>query len=83
MAFILQKDFPAQIMCMRGFVFAISSVVAAIGIGVTPVTASPRDLDQAENASCSCKSQRRMVRPLTESMPVRKKDKDRVRRILM
>ena len=83
MAFILQKAFSAQIMRMRGFVFAILAVVATITIGVTPVTASPRDAEQVENISCSCKSQGRLVRPLTESMPVRKKDKDRMRRILM
>ena len=45
MAFILQRAFSAQIMRMRGFVFAILAVVATITIGVTPVTASPRDAE--------------------------------------
>ena len=83
MLFILQKAFPAQSERMRGFVFAILAVGAAMTIAVTPGNASSRESEQAENTNCSCKSQRRMVRPLTESMPVRKRDKDRVRRILM
>ncbi len=83
MAFILQKAFLAHIAAMRGFVFAILAILATVTIGFTPVAASPRDAEQAENVSCSCKLQRRLVRPLTESMPVRKKDKDRMRRILM
>jgi hypothetical protein len=83
MSFILQKAFPAQSDYMRGFVFTVFAIVALAILGFTPETAAAREIEQAENANCICKSQRRIVRPLTESTPIRKKEKDRVRRILM
>ena len=80
MAFILQKDFSAQSMCMRGHIFTILAVGATAAIGIVSETASAREAEQADT---TCKSQRRIIRPLTESTPIRKKDRDRVRRILM
>ncbi len=83
MTFILQKASAAQNIRMRGSVFTILAVGAAMTVAVAPGTASARETEQVENTNCTCKSQRRMVRPLTESMPIRKKDKERMRRILM
>ena len=83
MAFILWKAFKAQRISVKGLTYTILAIAATVLMVITPVTASPRDSDQAEAANCPCKAQRRLVRPLTESMPVRKKDKDRIRRILM
>lgn len=83
MSFILHKAFSVQIMCMRGFVFTTLAICSVLLLGFMPETSLARESDQAENANCVCKSQRRLVRPMTESMPIRKKDKDRVRRILM
>ena len=83
MSFILHKAFSMLIMCMRGFVFTTLVTCGVLVLGFMPETSLARESDQAENANCVCKSQRRLVRPMTESMPIRKKDKDRVRRILM
>jgi hypothetical protein len=83
MSFILQQAFSAQTPCMKSFVFTMLAVCAVAVLGFTPEPALARETEQAENSNCPCKSQRRIVRPLTESTPIRKKDKDRVRRILM
>jgi hypothetical protein len=72
-----------QIIDMRGFVFTMLAGGAIAVMGMTPESAAARESEQAESASCPCKSQRRIVRPLIEATPIRKKDKERVRRILM
>lgn len=72
-----------QIIRMRGFVFSMLAGSAIAVMGMTPETAAARESEQAESGSCPCKSQRRIIRPLIESTPIRKKDKERVRRILM
>jgi len=56
---------------------------AVVAMGLAPETAVAREIEQVENVNCPCKSQRRIVRPLIEATPIRKKDKERVRRILM
>lgn len=68
---------------MRGFVFTTLAGGAVMAMGLVPETAAARESEQAESANCPCKSQRRIVRPLIEATPIRKKDKERVRRILM
>lgn len=80
MTFIVQKAFPAQIVRMRGFVFTLLTFGV---VSFAPEAAFAREAEQAETADCPTKLQRRIIRPLTESTPLRKKDKDRVRRILM
>ena len=83
MSFILQKAFPAQTSRMRGTVFTLLAIGGVATLGFAPEAAFAREAEQAETANCSCKAQRRIVRPMTESMPIRKKDKDKIRRILM
>jgi hypothetical protein len=83
LSFILQKAFSAQTMRMRGLVFTALAFGAVAILGIAPETASARESEQAETTNCACKPQRRIVRPMTEATPIRKKDKDRVRRILM
>jgi hypothetical protein len=79
MSFILQKAVPVQTGRTRGFVF----LVLALALGAVPQTAMARENEQAEVGNCPGKAQRRIVRQMTEPTPIRKKDKDRVRRILM
>ena len=83
MAFILQKALLAHTRCMKGFAFTLSALGGAAVLGFAPEAASARESDQIEVASCQCKPQRRVVRSMMEPTPVRKKDRDRVRRILM
>ena len=68
---------------MRAFVFTTLAIAAVAITGFIPETAAAREPEQAEGANCPCKAQRRVVRPMTESIPVLKKDKERARRILM
>lgn len=83
MSFILQKAFRAQTGRMRGSVFTFLAIGGVAVLGIAPEAAYAREAEQAETANCPCKAQRRIVRPMTESTPIRKKDKDKVRRILM
>jgi hypothetical protein len=83
-AFIVQKAFKAQILRMRSLFFTFCASFVVLAAGISPDIAFARETDQTENASCGCVKQRRtIVRPLTEPAPIRKKDRDRVRRILM
>ena len=81
--FILQKAFAVQVFRMRVFIFTPLAIVGAAMLVVAPETAAARESDQVEAANCQCKPQRRVVRSMMEPTPVRKKDRDRVRRILM
>jgi len=83
MSFILCKAVQIQIVRMKGFVFTTLGIAVVAIMGFTPETATARETEQAEGANCPCKSQRRVVRPLTEATPIPKKGKERVRRILM
>ncbi len=81
MSFILQKALPAQTVRMRGKISTIVAVVGVTVLGFMPEAALARENVQVEIADCPEKVQRKVVRPLAELTPIRKKD--RVRRILM
>ena len=69
---------------MRGSIFTLGFGFVALGAAVIPDTAMARESDQAETAICTDPKHRHVVvRPLTESLPIRKSEKLRVRRILM
>lgn len=68
---------------MRSCVLTTLAIAVVAITGFSPETAAARESEQVEATNCPCKAQRRVVRPMTESMPVLKKDKERVRRILM
>ena len=83
MAFIVQKAFGTQIPAMRGL-FTVCAGFIVFAAGMSPDTAFARETDQSETANCADpKHKHAVVRPLTESVPIRKSDKIRVRRILM
>jgi hypothetical protein len=84
MAFILQKAFLAHIRRMRGHLLSFGSgLVFGVAI-MLPQAASARDTEQSDAANCTDPKHRHtVVRPLTESTPIRKSEKVRVRRILM
>ena len=83
MPFILQKGLSGHLRRMRVLILTTLAIVGAAMLGVAPETAAAREGDQVEAANCQCKPQRRVVRSMMEPTPVRKKDRDRVRRILM
>lgn len=83
MPFIPQKSFKMQKRRMRGIIAPLSLVVVTLFIGMLPSAAFARETEQ-EAANCNDQKHRHaIVRPLTESLPIRKSDKIRVRRILM
>lgn len=68
---------------MRG---ALKSVVGILLVALVaiPAAASVRESDHGDGAICTEPKHRHVVlRPLTEPAPIRKKDKVRVRRVLM
>jgi hypothetical protein len=84
MAFIVQKAFPVQILRMRGHLFALGSGIVLCAAIVSPDTVYARETDQNDAANCTdSKHRHTILRPLTEPVPIRKKEKGRVRRILM
>jgi hypothetical protein len=84
MAFIVQKAFGAQIRRMRGLFLTVSTGIIVLAAGMSPDAAFARETDQSEAANCvDPKHKHTVVRPLTESVPIRKSEKVRVRRILM
>jgi hypothetical protein len=84
MAFIVQKAFQAQIRRMRGLFLTVSTGIIVLAAGMSPDAAFARETDQPEAANCTDPKHRHtVVRPLTESVPIRKGEKVRVRRILM
>lgn len=84
MSFIVQKAFLMQIYAMRGILLTLGSGLIVAGGALTPEAAFARDKEQAETANCTDPKHRHtIVRPLTESLPIRKTEKLRVRRILM
>jgi hypothetical protein len=83
MLFILQKSFRMQKHHMRGIIAPLSLGMITLFIGVLPNAALAREAEQ-EVANCNDPKHRHaVVRPLTESIPIRKSAKIRVRRILM
>ena len=84
MTFIVQKAFEAQIRRMRGLFLTVGTGVMVIAAGMSPDAVFARETDQPEAANCTdSKHRHTVVRPLTESVPIRKGEKLRVRRILM
>ncbi|MGB5077879.1 MAG: hypothetical protein WBO17_10400 [Sphingorhabdus sp.] len=83
MTFIVEKAFWAQIWAMRGVFLTFCSALGLLA-AFAPGVAWARDSDQLDSASCSDPKHRHVIiRPLTESAPIRKSEKVRVRRILM
>ncbi len=84
MSFILQKAFLAHIPLMRGYLLTFGSGLIFCAAMMSPDAAYARETEQNEAASCTDPKHRHYaVRPLTEPMPIRKKEKLRVRRVLM
>lgn len=84
MAFIVQKAFGAHIWRMRGFFLTFGTGIVLFAAGISPDAAFARENDQSEAANCPDPQHKHtVVRALTESLPIRKGDKVRVRRILM
>ena len=82
--FIVQKAFVAQIWRMRGLFLSFGTGQVILTAAMLPDVAAAREADPAEAANCSDPKHRHtVVRPLTESVPIRKTEKVRVRRILM
>jgi hypothetical protein len=81
MSFIVQKAFKVHFQRMGRYVL-LSSVGIVLGIAMfVPESAFARENDQS---NCTDPKHRHVaVRPLTEPAPIRKKDKERVRRVLM
>ena len=84
MTFIVQKAFKVQFPRMRGLLLTIGTGMVVLAAGMAPDAAFARENDQSEAANCTDPKHRHtVVRPLTESLPIRKGEKVRVRRILM
>ncbi len=84
MSFILQKVFSAHIQRMRGILTAFATGFLVFGALLSPEAASARENEQNEAPNCTDPKHRHYaVRPLTEPTPIRKKEKMRVRRVLM
>ncbi len=84
MAFIVQKAFGTQIRPMRSLFLTVNTGIIVLAAGMSPDAAFARETDQPEAVNCTDPKHRHtVVRPLTESVPIRKSEKVRVRRILM
>ncbi|MFN3452494.1 MAG: hypothetical protein ACK4ZE_10095, partial [Sphingorhabdus sp.] len=69
---------------MRGFFATLGTGMVILAAGSAPEAAFARETEQSEIANCTDPRHRHVVvRLLTESLPVRKTEKQRVRRILM
>lgn len=82
MAFIVQKALKAQTSRMRGAIATFATGFVFFGAMLTPEAAFARETDQ-EAAECTEPRHRHIVRSQTEPLPIRKKDKARIRRVLM
>lgn len=83
-SFIVQKAFCWHFGRMRGLFATLGTGIILLSAGFLPDTAFARETEQAEIANCNDPRHRHVVvRPLTESLPVRKSEKQRIRRILM
>jgi hypothetical protein len=84
MAFIVQKAFAVQFLRMRGHLLVLGSGIVLCAALLSPDAAYGRDTEQNDPANCTDPKHRHTIlRPLTEPVPIRKKEKGRVRRILM
>jgi hypothetical protein len=69
---------------MRGSFFTLNIGFVVFGAVALPDLAFAREAEQVESAICPDPKHRHItVRPLTESVPIRKAEKVRIRRILM
>lgn len=69
---------------MRGRFLTLSAGFIVVGALALPDPVMARETEQVEPAICSdAKHRHVVVRPLTESVPIRKAEKLRIRRILM
>jgi hypothetical protein len=83
-SFTVYKAFCWHFARMRGLFLTLGTGIAILSAGFLPDTAFARETDQAEITNCNDPRHRHVVvRSLTESLPVRKSEKQRVRRILM
>lgn len=84
MLFIVQKAFDVHLRRMRGLVLTLSVVMALGASFLIPERAFARENEQNDAAICTDPKHRHfIIRSLTESWPIRKKEKARVRRVLM
>ena len=82
--FIVHKLFCWHFAAMRGLFSTLGSGIVILSAGFLPDTAFARETEQAEITNCNDPRHKHVVvRSLTESLPVRKLEKQRVRRILM
>ncbi len=82
--FIIWKAFCWHFGGMRGLFATLGTGIVILSAGYASDAAAARETEQSEIANCNDPRHRHVVvRPLTESLPVRKTEKQRVRRILM
>ena len=83
-SFTVYKAFCWHFARMRRLFSTLGPAIVILSAGLLPGTAFARDTEQAEITNCNDPRHRHVVvRSLTESLPVRKSEKQRVRRILM
>ena len=83
-SFTVHKAFCWHFARMRGFFSTLGTGIVILSAGFFPGTAAARETEQAEITNCNDPRHKHVVvRSLTESLPVRKTEKQRVRRILM
>lgn len=82
MLFILQKAFEAHTSRMRGAIASFATGFVFFGAILSPEAAYARETEQ-EAAECTEPRHRHVARSQTESTPIRKKEKARIRRVLM
>ncbi|MFN0047270.1 MAG: hypothetical protein ACKVOS_12460 [Sphingorhabdus sp.] len=87
MTFIVQKAFSVYFTHMRGHILTIAAILILGATIMMPEMAYARENDQNDQhdtAICTDPKHRHFViRSSTESLPIRKKEKTRIRRVLM
>lgn len=69
---------------VRGILLTFGTGLVVFGTIMMPEAALAREVEQADVTNCTDPKHRHtVVRPLTESAPIRKTEKLRIRRILM
>ena len=69
---------------MRGILLTFGTGLVVFGTSMMPEAAFAREVEQTDVSNCTDPKHRHTaVRPLTESAPLRKTEKLRIRRILM
>ena len=84
MSFIVQQSFEVHFQRMGRFALLSTAGIVLCVAMFAPEPALARENEQSEQTNCiDPKRRHTAVRPLTEPAPIRKKDKERVRRVLM